>query len=132
MNKNEAIARLIEMAKAGSFLQVGRLLARMQGGLSPADYAEARTKARISYRTARYLIVVFEASKALSISRKICMEVGWTKLAAIAPILTMDNKEHWIARAKELTVPELNAEIQQGQGDNQRSVQVNFIMTAEE
>src|SRR5258708_2052148 len=132
MNKRQLIARLADTTKDGAFLEIGDALARLRTQLYPEDFAKAIERADISYRKARYLIVAFEKYKALSINRRDAIELGWTKLATIAPILTQDNAPYWIARAKELTVTELNAEIHRSQGNQVGSVSVSFKMTDEQ
>jgi len=88
------------------------------------------------YRKAQYLIGNYEALVEKQIPYEKVKELGWTKLKLIVPVLTLDNVDEWVAKAKTLNVVQLEAAVKAGKGiegdtsvktsDNIVKVKLNF------
>jgi len=61
----------------------------------------------LHYRKVRYLIGIYEALVEKQIPYSAVSGIGWTKIAAIAPVITVKNVESWVAKAKKLTYLQL-------------------------
>jgi hypothetical protein len=60
-------------------------------------------------RKARYLISIYDNLVTKMIPWEKVQHLGWTKLKDLAPVLTQDNVDEWVAKAEKLTVAELLA-----------------------
>jgi hypothetical protein len=60
-------------------------------------------------RKARYLMQIYEDLVTKQIPWEKVHHLGWTKLKDLAPILTLENLEEWVAKAEIMTVLELQA-----------------------
>jgi hypothetical protein len=60
-------------------------------------------------RKARYLISIYSNLVTKNIPWSKVSHLGWTKLKTIAPKLTLENLDEWVAKAEKLTVLELEA-----------------------
>lgn len=58
-------------------------------------------------RKARYLIQIYSDLVTNQIPWEKVSGLGWTKLKDLAPVLTQDNVDEWVAKAEKLTVLEL-------------------------
>jgi len=61
----------------------------------------------LHYRKAMYLISIYTRLTDESIPYSAVSGIGWTKIAAIAPVITAKNVESWVAKAKKLTYIQL-------------------------
>lgn len=59
------------------------------------------------YRKAMYLIAVFDGVEALNLPYSKFIEIGWTKTVNMVDILTPENVDEWIEKAKGVTVMQL-------------------------
>lgn len=62
-------------------------------------------------RKARYLISIYDHLVTKQIPWDKVSHLGWTKLKDLAPILTQENVDEWVAKAEKATVIELQAMI---------------------
>jgi len=62
-------------------------------------------------RKARYLISIYDNLVKKEIPWEKVSGLGWTKLKDLAPVLTQENVDEWVAKAEKLTVVELQAAI---------------------
>lgn len=62
-------------------------------------------------RKARYLISIYDNLVTKMIPWEKVSGLGWTKLKDLAPILTPENVDEWVAKAEKLTVVELQGAI---------------------
>ena len=62
-------------------------------------------------RKARYLISIYDNLVTKMIPWDKVSHLGWTKLKDLAPIITPENVDEWVAKAEKLTVVELQAAI---------------------
>lgn len=62
-------------------------------------------------RKARYLISIYDNLVTKQIPWEKVSGIGWTKLKDLAPLLTPENVDEWVAKAEALTVVELQAAI---------------------
>lgn len=60
-------------------------------------------------RKARYLISIYDNLVTKQIPWELVKDLGWTKLKDLAPVLTQDNAEEWVAKVKDLTYLEMMA-----------------------
>lgn len=60
-------------------------------------------------RKARYLMDIYNSLVVNQISWDKVQHLGWTKLKDLAPVLTADNVDEWVAKAEKVTVAELQA-----------------------
>ncbi len=60
-------------------------------------------------RKARYLIAIYDNLVTKQIPWEKVSGLGWTKLKDLAPVLTPENVDEWVAKAEKLTVKELQA-----------------------
>jgi hypothetical protein len=67
-------------------------------------------------RKARYLISIYDNLVTKQIPWEKVAHIGWTKLKDLAPILTPDNVDEWVAKAEKLTVVELQALLKAASG----------------
>lgn len=65
-------------------------------------------------RKAYYLMDIYKSLTEHNISWDKVKDIGWTKLARLAPVLTSDNVDEWVAKAKASTVLELEAILKAG------------------
>jgi len=73
------------------------------------DFAEKSLD--IKGRKAYFLVQITKTLKKLNIPWSDVREVGWRKMASIAPILNSDNHEELILDAKNLTLPALSEKV---------------------
>jgi hypothetical protein len=62
-------------------------------------------------RKARYLMGIYTDLVSKQIPWEKVGHLGWTKLKDLAPLLTLENVDEWVAKAEKLTVIELQAAI---------------------
>ena len=92
-------------------------------------------------RKARYLISIYDNLVTKQIPWEKVAHIGWTKLKDLAPILTPDNVDEWVAKAEALTVVELQAALKAGtpEGEGEKTVKttddvvkMNFKLKADQ
>lgn len=66
-------------------------------------------------RKARYLISIYDNLVTKQIPWEKVSGLGWTKLKDLAPVLTPDNVDEWVAKATPVTVVELQAMLKAAQ-----------------
>jgi len=66
-------------------------------------------------RKARYLISIYDNLVTKQIPWEKVAHLGWTKLKDLAPVLTPENVDEWVAKAEKVTVMELQALLKAGQ-----------------
>lgn len=69
-------------------------------------------------RKARYLVSIYENLVTKQIPWEKVAHLGWTKLKDLAPIITPDNVDEWVAKAEKCTVVELQALIKAAKPDD--------------
>lgn len=75
------------------------------------------------WRKARYLIAIYTDLVTKQIPWEKVAHLGWTKLTILAPILTLDNVDDWVAKATPLSMSNLKAVIKgNGNGTSEGSV----------
>ena len=73
------------------------------------DYVEVTLG--IGYRKARYLMSIYTALLDADIPWDKIKDLGWTKTMVLIEILTQENVDEWIAKAKTMTVLQLQEEV---------------------
>jgi hypothetical protein len=73
------------------------------------DWLEAETT--VGFRKARYLIKNYDTLVELDIPFTKFQGLGWTKVVAMLSVITLENVDEWVARAKELTLIQLQEEV---------------------
>jgi len=68
-------------------------------------------------RKARYLISIYDNLVTKQIPWDKVSHLGWTKLKDLAPHLTLENVDEWVAKAEKATVVELQAMLKATKGD---------------
>lgn len=85
-----------------NFIELGEQLVQLRDSCDDhKEFLSTIQKAGISYRRARYHISIFEKAALLRIPTADLLAVGWTKAGLIAPVLTGNDWQVWIARAKD-------------------------------
>jgi cell division septum initiation protein DivIVA len=82
---------------------------KTRGYESFQDYTEHELD--IKGRKAFFLVQIAKTVKKLNIPWEDIKEVGWRKTAAISPVLTYDNKDKWIAEAKDTPLAYLSEKV---------------------
>lgn len=67
----------------------------------------------LKYRKAMYLMQIYTALTEANIPYEAVQGIGWTKLKDLTQILTADNVDEWVAKAKIMNVPSLQESIKQ-------------------
>jgi len=106
-----------------SFFKMGGVLSKIQengwfgehGSLK--EYIEAEFN--IKYRTAMYAIQIYNDLVEAGVPWDKVKAVGWTKIKEVSPVLTSDNVDHWVEKAKTLTTKELIEEVKQFKGEGE-------------
>lgn len=104
-----------------SYFKLGGVLAVMQhhdwwkddGFDNFRQFIEA--KFGIQYRKAMYLIGIYGSLVESGVPWSKLAGIGWSKVKEIAAILTLDNVDEWVERAKELTVLQLHEAVKKAQ-----------------
>lgn len=109
--------KLVEEQGSNDF-QLGGVFLRIQeqgwfDGYESFD-AFVSQKFGIQSRKAYYLIDIYKNLTTKNIPWEKVSALGWTKLRDLAPVLTAENTDEWVAKAKELTVVQLQAVIKSG------------------
>lgn len=105
-----AVEQLLDKQGEDDF-RLGGLLATIQSHGWFGGYASfkemVQTKYGLHYRKAMYLIQIYTDLVKNQIPWEKVKGLGWTKLKEIAPILTQENVDEWVAKALVLTVLQL-------------------------
>ena len=80
-------------------------------------------------RKARYLISIYENLVSKQIPWEKVQGLGWTKLKDLAPVLTVENVDDWVAKAEKLTVAELQAVLKGKPEDGEKSAKTKSDIT---
>jgi hypothetical protein len=72
-------------------------------------------------RKAAYLISIYDNLVTKQIPWDKVSHLGWTRLKDLAPILTPETVDEWVAKAEKLTVRELKALIDAGKGEGEKT-----------
>lgn len=75
------------------------------------DYIEEEMG--LPYRKAMYLTSIYNALATSGVPWAKVKDLGWTKLKDLAPILTLENVDEWVERAKNMTALQLIEAIKQ-------------------
>jgi hypothetical protein len=132
VKKQKWIDRLGELVKLQHqvYLDMGEALKEVRARTSSYEYAEILTRLGLSYRRARYFIILYETAERLEITREDSLQLGWTKFSIIAPILTASNKDAWVETARATTVLELRALVRKALGEiDGGEIGVSFVLT---
>lgn len=106
----ESLKALLEETEFNSF-RIGGLLSMAQrnqwfgGKESLKDYVKAEFG--MEYRKAMYLINIYNDLSDAGIPWDKVKDLGWTKLSRLSHILTLENVDEWVEKAKHLTVAQL-------------------------
>lgn len=76
-------------------------------------------------RKAYYLIDIYKHLTTKSIPWEKVSHIGWTKLRDLAPVLTLENLDQWVAKANACTVLELQAALKSGAAQSEDATSVN-------
>jgi hypothetical protein len=82
-------------------------------------------------RKARYLISIYDNLVTKQIPWEKVSHLGWTRLKDLAPIITPENVDEWVAKAEKLTVRELKALIDAGKpkGEGEKTAKTTDDIT---
>ena len=128
LGQKKAFELVDELVDAGGVCEfrLGGVLARIQsqaetdGGEEWLDgHASFKElideKFSLQYRKAMYLIDIYTNLVEKQIPWDAVKDVGWTKLKDLSKVLTVKNVDTWVAKAKKLTVMQLQEVIQKAQ-----------------
>ena len=128
LGQKKAFELVDELVDAGGVCEfrLGGVLARIQsqaeteGGDEWLDgHASFKElideKFSLQYRKAMYLIDIYTNLVEKQIPWDSVKDVGWTKLKDLSKVLTVKNVDTWVAKAKKLTVMQLQEVIQKAQ-----------------
>lgn len=94
-----------------TFFKLGGVLSRILEHQWYKPYASFREYVEqehdITYRTAMYWINIYTSLIEAEIPYDKVAGIGWSKLKELASILTADNVDEWVKKAKKLNVPQL-------------------------
>jgi hypothetical protein len=109
LNEAARLAENIEVNyfRLGGVLKVINDNSWFEGHKSFEDYV--RETHGFESRKARYLITIYDNLVTKQVPWEKVSGLGWTKLKDLAPVLTADNVDEWVAKASPLTVLELQA-----------------------
>ena len=116
--RSEVEAKLGEIAQVEgeNFFRKGGLLVKLSelGDFGEhknfQDYVKANGIAP-DYRTARYWMSIYTGLLEAGIPYSEVQGVGWTKIVVLIPVLTKENVEEWVAKAKAMNVATLKATV---------------------
>lgn len=103
----QALLALTDETELGMF-RIGGTLSIIQANQwfapfpSFKDYVE--NEAKMHYRKALHLVAIYNSLSESKVPWAKVKNLGWTKLKELAPILTLDNVDEWVAIASESTV----------------------------
>ena len=111
LNEAERLAENIEVNyfKLGGVLKLINDNSWFEGFSSFDDFVYE--KYGFQGRKARYLVSIYDNLVTKQIPWDKVSHLGWTKLKDLAPILTPENVDEWVAKAEKATVVELQAMI---------------------
>ena len=120
----ELAESLIENAGFDDF-RLGGVLAVIQANSWLEGYesfkALIQDKFNLKYRKAMYLIEIYHSLVTKQIPWEKVKDLGWTKLQLIHKVLTLENLEDWVAKAKVLTAVQLD-DLVKGKADGKPKV----------
>lgn len=99
------------------YFKLGGVLSviQSQGWYMDKNYENFRSyvesECGMAYRKSMYLIGIYNGLVASGVSWAQVGHLGWTKLKELAPILTTENVEEWVAIAESMTVLQLQEHI---------------------
>jgi hypothetical protein len=117
LNEAERLAENIEVNyfKMGGILKLINDNSWFEGFEAFDDFVEE--KYGFASRKARYLISIYENLVTKMIPWEKVGHLGWTKLKDLAPVITPETVDEWVAKAEKLTVKELQAILKQEAGE---------------
>lgn len=115
LTKENALGMVSELLFSidSTYFNLGGVLSRIQEG---GWYAEAGYKTfkeyiegehNMKYRKAMYMIEVYGGLVASGVPWSSVSHLGWTKILALLPVLTLDNMDYWIPISEKSTVIEI-------------------------
>lgn len=115
LNEADRLAENIEVNyfKLGGILKLINDNSWFEGYPSFDEFVEE--KYGFQSRKARYLISIYDNLVTKQIPWEKVSHLGWTKLKDLAPVLTPENVDDWVAKAGPVTVKELQAMLKAGQ-----------------
>ncbi len=126
----ELIATLIDQIEA-TYFKLGGVLSQARangwhdGYPSFKEFVEG--KYGFSYRKAMYLIEIYNSLVESKVPWEKVADLGWSKLREVAPILTLDNVDHWVALAKQQNHVQLIESVQVAQGKKETADNVSTL-----
>jgi hypothetical protein len=123
LNEADRLAENIEVNyfKLGGILKLINDNSWFEGFEAFDDFVEE--KYGFASRKARYLISIYENLVTKMIPWEKVSHLGWTKLKDLAPVLTPENVDDWVAKAEKLTVKELQAVLKAEAGEGGEKIQ---------
>jgi hypothetical protein len=123
LNEADRLAENIEVNyfKLGGILKLINDNSWFEGFEAFDDFVEE--KYGFASRKARYLISIYENLVTKMIPWEKVSHLGWTKLKDLAPVLTPENVDDWVAKAEKLTVKELQAVLKAEAGEGGEKTQ---------
>jgi hypothetical protein len=122
LTKTKALHQADKLAEdiEANYFKLGGVLKLINGqqwfeGFASFD-AFVLEKFGFQVRKAHYLIQIYTNLVGQQIPWEKVAGLGWTKLKDLAPILTLENLDEWVAKAANVTVAELQAMIKASQG----------------
>jgi len=121
LNEAERLAENIEVNyfKLGGILKLINDNSWFEGFEAFDDFVEE--KYGFASRKARYLIAIYDILVTKQIPWEKVSGLGWTKLKDLAPVLTPENVDEWVAKAEKLTVKELQAVLKHESGEGEKT-----------
>jgi hypothetical protein len=122
-----AVLRDIRAIKARrprlDFFALGKALSDLASFCADQREFKAELKrVAIGYRKARYLMAILETANELKLDRDRLRAIGWTKAGLLAPVLTPDNKNRWLALAETVNVVSLQDALSGDAADDGRAL----------
>ncbi len=90
------------------FLELGSSLRQLQEA-SPKDFKKLTSLPQLGRRKAYYLVAIDKAFGGKAVAPQRLKKIGWTKLAALAPVITDENLEDALLFAESNTARNIEA-----------------------
>jgi hypothetical protein len=121
LNEADRLATTVEI----SYLRLGGVLKLINDNSWFDGYPDFGTFVEEKYgfaiRKAKYLIDIYTHLVTKMIPWEKVQHLGWTKLKDLAPVLTLENLDEWVAKATPLTVKELQAILKPASAEGEKA-----------
>jgi hypothetical protein len=121
LNRAEQLAEDIEV----NYFMLGGVLKLINDNSWFEGYEDfsafVEEKYGFAYRKAAYLMSIYDNLVTKQIPWEKVSHLGWTKLKDLAPVMTPETVDEWVAKAEKLSVKELQAILKQEAGTGEKT-----------